>query len=542
MRLASRSRRRTRWPAGRRSRGSLSPPIRRPRSARPRARRRRRPRRASRCGGRRARRSCRRAAARHAADREAVRRRRAMRTPIARSASVTVSMRSVSFARSSSAPLTSRRRRARTRRAARRAAARRRAAAPPRPRSRVATSGCASDLDVADGSPATVPRVEARRRARPSARARRGARSRRGLRPTSWTVSCEPGSSAAATRNGAADEMSPGTCDLGQPQPLGPASTRDRAPASASTRAPAAREHQLGVVARRRRLDHRRRPASRRARRAGSPTSPARSRPAARSSIAVELAALDARAAGGRRSPRSPRPSAAAARRPAPSAGARATRRRRARSGPAWKARMPHDEPRERAGVAAVDRRRRARAARAGRRRGRRACRRPPRRPRTPSARDGGERRLGVAGAAPAADARLALAERAEQQRAVRDRLVARDGDVAVDVRGGLDLHAPPRSDPTRRRVAGRAARRSGRPRPCPAPPGAPPRGSAAPFWNGSGSKSLHLSQLCNFSSTPRCRGPSPARRLLIEHRGDDDAVALALEQLGRARAPRPRR
>ena len=34
---------------------------------------------------------------------------------------------------------------------------------------------------------------------------------RRGLRPMSCTVRLDPGSSAAATRNGAAEEMSPGT-------------------------------------------------------------------------------------------------------------------------------------------------------------------------------------------------------------------------------------------------------------------------------------------------------------------------------------------
>ena len=32
----------------------------------------------------------------------------------------------------------------------------------------------------------------------------------------SWTVSVEPGSSAAAARNGAADEMSPGTSTSGR--------------------------------------------------------------------------------------------------------------------------------------------------------------------------------------------------------------------------------------------------------------------------------------------------------------------------------------
>jgi hypothetical protein len=49
------------------------------------------------------------------------------------------------------------------------------------------------------------------------------------------------------------------------------------------------------------------------------------------------------------------------------------------------------------------------------------------------------QRRLGVAAPAPAHDARLPCRERADQERAVRDRLVARDADVAVDPGGGLD-------------------------------------------------------------------------------------------------------
>ena len=79
---------------------------------------------------------------------------------------------------------------------------------------------------------------------------------RRGLRPTPWIVSSEPASSVAATRNGAAEEKSPGISSS-------PSSSRS-AGATVTlrgfrvTRAPAAREHVLGVVARRQRLLDRR--------------------------------------------------------------------------------------------------------------------------------------------------------------------------------------------------------------------------------------------------------------------------------------------
>ena len=49
------------------------------------------------------------------------------------------------------------------------------------------------------------------------------------------------------------------------------------------------------------------------------------------------------------------------------------------------------------------------------------------------------DRRLGVRGAAEARDVRLAVADRADQHRAVRDRLVARNRDVADEPRDGLD-------------------------------------------------------------------------------------------------------
>ena len=52
------------------------------------------------------------------------------------------------------------------------------------------------------------------------------------------------------------------------------------------------------------------------------------------------------------------------------------------------------------------------------------------------------DRRLGVGGAAEARDARLAVAERAEQHRAVRDRLVAGHRDVADEAGDRLDPHS----------------------------------------------------------------------------------------------------
>ena len=53
----------------------------------------------------------------------------------------------------------------------------------------------------------------------------------------------------------------------------------------------------------------------------------------------------------------------------------------------------------------------------------------------------GGERRFGVGGAPPAADHRVSVTDGAEQERAVRDRLVAGDGEVTFERGGGLDFH-----------------------------------------------------------------------------------------------------
>ena len=161
---------------------------------------------------------------------------------------------------------------------------------------------------------------------------------RRGLRPTPCTVTAEPGTIAAATRNGAADEMSPGistsaSCSRGRTL------DRDARRASRDARARAL-EEPLGVVARRDRLDHGRAALAPARRRGGPPTSPAPTRPAARSRSPAAPRPRR-RAARGRRSSPPSRPSAGAALRRAPSGAPRATRRRRARSGPSWPARSP---------------------------------------------------------------------------------------------------------------------------------------------------------------------------------------------------------
>ncbi len=52
------------------------------------------------------------------------------------------------------------------------------------------------------------------------------------------------------------------------------------------------------------------------------------------------------------------------------------------------------------------------------------------------------DRRLGVAGAAEAADDARALRDRAEQDGALGDALHARHGNVAADLGGGLDFHS----------------------------------------------------------------------------------------------------
>ena len=101
-----------------------------------------------------------------------------------------------------------------------------------------------------------------------------------GLTPTPAIRRREPGSSVAATTNGAAEEKSPGTVSCsGSRRSAGQTSTRPGP--RLDTRARRA-EHPLGVVARRGGLEHGRRAGRRTVPRGGRTTSPARSRPAAR--------------------------------------------------------------------------------------------------------------------------------------------------------------------------------------------------------------------------------------------------------------------
>ena len=261
---------------------------------------------------------------------------------------------------------------------------------------------------------------------------------RRGLRPTSWIVSSDPGSSVAATTKGAAAEKSPGHVDLAEAQLLGRAdrdaallarhghARRPRASARCGRGSAAARRRSCG------------RP--RRGPRAGRTTSPARSPPAARSGSRAARRPRS-RAAACRRRSRRPRPSAPAARRSGRRAAGGATRRPSARSGPAGRRGS-------RRAAAASCRSCRSRSAPSGSR--------SPRRP-APSTRSEStsssctvdaerahsrDRRLGVARAAEAADRRLPFADRAEEDGAVRDRLVSGNGDVAAQRRGRLDLHS----------------------------------------------------------------------------------------------------
>ena len=60
-----------------------------------------------------------------------------------------------------------------------------------------------------------------------------------------------------------------------------------------------------------------------------------------------------------------------------------------------------------------------------------------------PERADGRDRRLGVGGAAEVRDARLAVADGAEEHRAVRDRLVAGHGEVPDETRDRVDPHSP---------------------------------------------------------------------------------------------------
>ena len=219
----------------------------------------------------------------------------------------------------------------------------------------------------ATGSPPTVRRLKTEIRA-PMRSSTWRKPVRVGLTPTPWSRSSEPGSSVAATRNGAAEEKSPGTSRSSGAQPP-PAARRSAAAAGASTRAPRAGEHPLGVVAARRRLDDGRRPAVRVE--PGEEHAGLHLRARHRQLVADRRAAyrrLDRGAARGRPSSRPRAHRRAAARRSARAAAGRATRRRRARSCPSCPARMPASRRISVPGVAAVDRAPRAARARAGRR------------------------------------------------------------------------------------------------------------------------------------------------------------------------------
>ena len=389
-------------------------------------------------------------------------------TPIARSASTTVSIRSVSLARSSSAPRTRLSPCAQRGERARRAAARRRAAAP-------------------------RPRRSSSRSARPSApRGRRPARRRPGggcrtptRAPIRSSTSSRPGAarvevdavdgelasrgcSVAATMNGAAEEKSPGTSTSPSAR-LAPADRRSTELGRRST----LRAGGLRASARcgrgSARLDD-----GRPARRAEPGEQDRRLHLRARHGQLVvdrvERPPVDRRAAGGRRSSRSARPCAErlgdAPHRPR----ARATRRpssvKRARPG---RRGCP------RAGARACPRcrsrsARPAAAARAGRRRARAACRRPRSSTSTPSARTASIVDLGVAPSGRSRATRVSPSEIAPSRtRTVRDRLVAGDGEWPSSEAAGSTLIADAPADDddaVALRLEQRRPRAAPRPRP----------------------------------------------------------------------------
>src|SRR6266545_1635386 len=131
------------------------------------------------------------------------------RPPRARSELATVSIRSVSFSRSSRAPRT---------RLSPRAPAAARAKRGSSSMRRGTSSGSMSVAVSSDDSTSMSPTGSRPRRRRLKTAMRAPMRVstsrspvRVGLMPTPWTVSCEPGSSVAATISGAAAEKSPGT-------------------------------------------------------------------------------------------------------------------------------------------------------------------------------------------------------------------------------------------------------------------------------------------------------------------------------------------
>ena len=235
--------------------------------------------------------------------------------------------------------------------------------------------------------------------------------------------------------NGAADEKSPGTVDLDQLEPLGRLDETELGPPARHARPPRRASARCGRAS----ASARRPSSSRRrsARRGGSPTSPARSRPAACSRCRSASALDDERRQPSVVSTR--RPSARAARRSGPSAARASDSSPVSSKRPSWPARMPG---RSRMSVPALPQsigRPGSQPAQADavddelvvvpRPRPRRRAPAPPSTVASVSPR-----------AAEAADARLALADRADQDGAVGDRLVARERRMPDDRAGRRDL------------------------------------------------------------------------------------------------------
>ncbi len=260
---------------------------------------------------------------------------------------------------------------------------------------------------------------------------------RRGLRLTPWTWSSEPGTSVAATTNGAAEREVAGDLDLAERQALD-GTHRDARRPDRDTRA-GGRQHALGVVAGRAGLDDR--------------------RLAVRVEPCEEHGRLDLGAGDGKRVVDRPERCAGDRHRQVP------VRRLELRTHPAERVGDPsHRAPRERLVAGQLERLAYLSGQDPGDQAHERACVRAVDRPPGPAeaaqalAEDAqragpvlvdlhaerphrGDRRLGVGRAAEPRDARLAVADRADQHRAVRDRLVARHGDVPHELRDGLDQH-----------------------------------------------------------------------------------------------------
>ena len=310
-----------------------------------------------------------------------------------------------------------------------------------RPRSRRARPD--SHLEVGDRLAADDAAVEDARSARPSARARRGSPVRVGFTPTPWSRSSEPGEQrrrdeerrrrgevardverrAAAGRSaGQTAGLAPPSAARGRPAPRASARCgRGVGAGSTTTVGPPVRVE---------------------ARRGGRTTSPARSRPAARSGSGCERAALDddrrvpVRRLDARAHLR------AAARRPAPAAGGESDSSPTSSKRPSCPARMPGEQPHQRA------RRCRSRSARAGGSSPRRpdAVRRAARSPSTlhlgPEGAHGRRGRERVLRGPEARDLALAVGDRAEQERRGGRSTCRRGRRGRPRIgRGGLDPH-----------------------------------------------------------------------------------------------------